>query len=186
MSSRGIMGDRIELKVESAGWVVKNTLNRLCASLRFVHHPMLFHSPDRLTCYPSGLIINPAYCSYCSRCYIGCIGLYRALERGQMRWTSRYANWTRTTAFRRTSKRRRGYPSEKSVKRGVRVVHGDKELVEKLGKDDLCPCGSGRRFQEVLPQRRPVRRFRARLLLLGSELHELGITGRALPVIPNS
>ncbi|HEX8696103.1 MAG TPA: SEC-C metal-binding domain-containing protein [Longimicrobium sp.] len=36
------------------------------------------------------------------------------------------------------------------MKRGVRVVHGDKELVEKLGRNDLCPCGSGRRFQEVL------------------------------------
>jgi uncharacterized protein YecA (UPF0149 family) len=50
------------------------------------------------------------------------------------------------------SKRKRGYPSESAVKRGTRVVHGDKELVEKLGKDDLCPCGSGRRFQTLLPQ----------------------------------
>jgi uncharacterized protein YecA (UPF0149 family) len=50
------------------------------------------------------------------------------------------------------SKRKRGYPSEKAVKRGKRIVHGDKELCEKLGKDDLCPCGSGRRFQTVLPQ----------------------------------
>jgi len=49
------------------------------------------------------------------------------------------------------SKRRRGYPSEQSVKRGKRTVHGDKELYEKLGKDDLCPCGSGKRFQKVLP-----------------------------------
>jgi hypothetical protein len=32
------------------------------------------------------------------------------------------------------------------VKRGLRVVHGDKELVEKLGRMDLCPCGSGKRF----------------------------------------
>jgi len=37
------------------------------------------------------------------------------------------------------------------VKRGLRVVHGEKELTEKLGRNDLCPCGSGRRFQEVLP-----------------------------------
>jgi len=36
------------------------------------------------------------------------------------------------------------------VKRGARVVHGDKELAEKVGRNDLCPCGSGRRFQEVL------------------------------------
>jgi hypothetical protein len=54
-------------------------------------------------------------------------------------------------AFKRTSKRRRGFPSETHVKRGVRVVHGDKELIEKLGRNDPCPCGSGRRFQEVLP-----------------------------------
>ena len=52
--------------------------------------------------------------------------------------------------FERTSKRRRGYPSETHVKRGRRVVHGDKELFEKLGRNDLCPCGSGRRFQKVL------------------------------------
>ncbi len=50
-----------------------------------------------------------------------------------------------------SSKRRKGYPSETHVKRGTRIVHGDKELLEKLGRNDLCPCGSGRRFQEVLP-----------------------------------
>jgi uncharacterized protein YecA (UPF0149 family) len=54
------------------------------------------------------------------------------------------------------SKRRRGYPSETQVGRGVRVVHGDKELIEKLGNRDLCPCGSGRRFQGLLPEQRPV------------------------------
>ena len=45
-----------------------------------------------------------------------------------------------------TSKRRKGYPSETRVKRGDRVVHGNKELIEKLGRNDLCPCGSGRFF----------------------------------------
>jgi uncharacterized protein YecA (UPF0149 family) len=45
------------------------------------------------------------------------------------------------------SKRRRSYPSETRVKAGVRVVHGDKLLVEKLGRNDLCPCGSGLRFK---------------------------------------
>lgn len=54
-------------------------------------------------------------------------------------------------AFESTSKRRKGYPSETQVKRGYRVVGGDKELVEKLGRNDLCPCGSTRRFQAVLP-----------------------------------
>jgi uncharacterized protein YecA (UPF0149 family) len=32
------------------------------------------------------------------------------------------------------------------VKRRERMVHGDKELREKLGRNDPCPCGSGRRF----------------------------------------
>jgi len=58
------------------------------------------------------------------------------------------------TRFEITSKRRKGYPSETQVGKGVRVVHGDKELHEKLGRNDLCPCGSGRRFQEVLPAHR--------------------------------
>jgi uncharacterized protein YecA (UPF0149 family) len=46
------------------------------------------------------------------------------------------------------SKRRRGFPSETKVKRGVRIVHGDKELTEKLGRNDLCPCGTGKRFKK--------------------------------------
>ncbi|MCB9874646.1 MAG: SEC-C domain-containing protein [Planctomycetaceae bacterium] len=46
------------------------------------------------------------------------------------------------------SKRRRGFPSETQVKRGVRVVHGGKLLEEKLGRNDLCPCGSGQRFKK--------------------------------------
>ncbi len=48
--------------------------------------------------------------------------------------------------FEITSKRRKGFPSETQVKRGVRVVHVTKELSEKLGRNDLCPCGSGRCF----------------------------------------
>ena len=48
--------------------------------------------------------------------------------------------------FEITSKRRKGFPSETRVKRGTRVVHGDKELREKLGRNDPCPCGSGRSF----------------------------------------
>ena len=46
--------------------------------------------------------------------------------------------------FEITSKRRKGFPSETRVKRGERIVHGTKELFEKLGRNDLCPCGSGR------------------------------------------
>jgi uncharacterized protein YecA (UPF0149 family) len=49
-------------------------------------------------------------------------------------------------SFEITSKRRKGFPSETNVKRGVRLVHGNKELSEKLGRNDLCPCGSGRSF----------------------------------------
>jgi uncharacterized protein YecA (UPF0149 family) len=50
------------------------------------------------------------------------------------------------SSFEITSKRCKGFPSETQVKRGVRVVHENKELSEKLGRNDLCPCGSGRRF----------------------------------------
>jgi len=46
------------------------------------------------------------------------------------------------------SKRRKGFPSETQVGRGVRSVHGDKEFIEKLGRNDLCPCGSGKRFKK--------------------------------------
>lgn len=46
------------------------------------------------------------------------------------------------------SKRRKSYPSETKVKRGVRMVRGNKELSEKLGRNDLCPCGSGKRFKK--------------------------------------
>jgi uncharacterized protein YecA (UPF0149 family) len=38
----------------------------------------------------------------------------------------------------------------------MRVVHGDKELTEKLGRNDLCPCGSGCRFQEMLLAQRAL------------------------------
>ena len=46
------------------------------------------------------------------------------------------------------SKRRRSYPSETRVKRGRQVVHGEVELVEKLGRNDLCPCGSGKKYKK--------------------------------------
>src|SRR5260221_1047408 len=71
-------------------------------------------------------------------------------------------------AFERSSKRRKGYPSETKVKRGARVVHGEKELVEKLGRNDLCPCGSGRCFQALLPPHRQIRRHQPRLLFSAS------------------
>ena len=57
------------------------------------------------------------------------------------------------------SKRRRGFPSEARVKRGARGVQtkaGFKEFVEKLGRNDPCPCGSRRRFQGLLHEVGPV------------------------------
>lgn len=42
------------------------------------------------------------------------------------------------------------------LKRGDRVVHGSVELAEKLGRNDLCPCGSGRRFQTMLSVERAL------------------------------
>lgn len=47
------------------------------------------------------------------------------------------------------------------MKRGERVVHGYKELAEKLGREDLCPCGSTRRFQALLHEDGTVRRLAA-------------------------
>ena len=40
-----------------------------------------------------------------------------------------------------------GILSEAHVQRGRRVVHGDKELSERLGRNDLCPCDSGLLFK---------------------------------------
>ena len=64
----------------------------------------------------------------------------KAVDHGQAR--------TRTVFFETMSKRRKGFPSETKVKRGVRIVHGNKELAEKLGRNDLCPCGSAKRFKK--------------------------------------
>jgi len=59
-----------------------------------------------------------------------------------------------TRAFTTMSKRRKGFPSETGVKRGARIVRGKKELSEKLGRNDPCPCGSARLFQARLPAQR--------------------------------
>jgi len=67
------------------------------------------------------------------------------------------------------SKRRRGFPSESQVKRGVRIVHSDKELFEKLGRNDLCPCGSGKRFKKCCRNSGCFRRRQPGPLLLESE-----------------
>ncbi|WP_345789656.1 SEC-C metal-binding domain-containing protein [Luteolibacter soli] len=54
------------------------------------------------------------------------------------------------------------------MKRGFRVVHGGKELHERLGRNDPCPCGSARRFQELLHADGALRWIAAGRLLLGS------------------
>jgi uncharacterized protein YecA (UPF0149 family) len=59
-------------------------------------------------------------------------------------------------AFAITRKRRKSFPSETHVKRGQRFVQGSIELIEKLGRNDLCPCGSGRRFQGLLHEVGPL------------------------------
>jgi hypothetical protein len=56
------------------------------------------------------------------------------------------------------------------VKRGLRFVRGgEKELVEKLGRRDPCPCGSGNSFQALLPRHRPVSTGRSGTIIGASE-----------------
>lgn len=67
-----------------------------------------------------------------------------------------------------TRKSKKGFPPESSVKRslgGIRTVNGGKELLEKFGRNDFCPCSSNRRFQELLHAHRWVWRLRASRLL---------------------
>jgi hypothetical protein len=54
------------------------------------------------------------------------------------------------------------------VKRGLRFVRGgEKELVEKLGRNDPCPCGSGARFQALLHALGPVSMARSGMITGG-------------------
>lgn len=66
------------------------------------------------------------------------------------------------------SKRRKGYPSETQVKRGFRILNkpeGEVELVEKLGRNDPCPCGSARRFKSCCLESGRLRWLKPRRLL---------------------
>ena len=74
------------------------------------------------------------------------------------------------------SKRKRGFPSEARVQRGNRVVHGEKELIEKLGRNDPCPCGSTRRFQTLLHDAASLR-WRQSPALLSENEYITGIAG---------
>ncbi|NRA29171.1 MAG: SEC-C domain-containing protein [Parvularculaceae bacterium] len=80
---------------------------------------------------------------------------------------------TLSLAFERTSKRRKGFPSETNVKSGHRFIRGGEvELVEKLGRNDPCPCGSGRSFQEVLPQGRQISMGATAMIIGGRQLFQ--------------
>ncbi len=46
------------------------------------------------------------------------------------------------------SKRRKGFPSETKVKRGVRIVHGNKELGREVGPKRSLPVRVGKRFKK--------------------------------------
>jgi hypothetical protein len=48
-----------------------------------------------------------------------------------------------TSAFERSSKRRKGFPSETRVKKGDRVVHGDKELIRETRPQRPVPVRLG-------------------------------------------
>jgi hypothetical protein len=70
------------------------------------------------------------------------------------------------------------FPSETQVKRDERAAKGgEKELVEKLGANDLCPCGSRRRFQALLPKQRPLSTGQDATTTSGSA--DVGFRGRA-------
>ena len=60
-------------------------------------------------------------------------------------------------------------PTESQVKRGPRSVRGgETELIEKLGGNDLCPCGSTRRFKNCCRLSGRFRRRDGRPLLPGA------------------
>lgn len=48
------------------------------------------------------------------------------------------------------------------------MVHGNKELVEKLGRNDPCPCGSQKSFQKVSHAKRPVSMARSAIIISGN------------------
>ena len=56
------------------------------------------------------------------------------------------------------------------MKRGMRTVRGDKELLEKLGRKDPCPCGSALSFQALLPAQRLLLTGRCAMTTTASDL----------------
>jgi hypothetical protein len=63
-----------------------------------------------------------------------------------------------------SSKRRRGFPSETQVKRGARVVHGNKELIRKARPQRPLPLRFNKTIQELLYAHKPFRRHNPRSL----------------------
>jgi len=73
-----------------------------------------------------------------------------------------------------TSKRRKGFPSETRVGKGRRIVHGDKELEEKLGRMDPSGrthlnvlCRDAQESQEVRVVPRGIELFAANSAFFG-------------------
>ncbi|MFI5457576.1 MAG: SEC-C metal-binding domain-containing protein [Isosphaerales bacterium] len=77
-----------------------------------------------------------------------------------------------------------GILSEAHVKPGRRVVHGDKELHERLGRNDFCPCGSGRRFKRCCRNTGCFRRRSEGPLRTIEALREKGISPILQPIMP--
>jgi SEC-C motif len=74
----------------------------------------------------------------------------KSIQKETLPWTPNFSQ--RSAANVGGDSRRR-----RELSAAFRVVHSDKELVEKLGRKDPCPCGSGRRFQKLLHANRPLR-----------------------------
>jgi len=64
------------------------------------------------------------------------------------------------------------------VKRGDRVVGDGKELIERLGRNDPCPCGSGRRFQALLYAGRQLSMGRSAITTVATE-ESIGVASGA-------
>jgi hypothetical protein len=61
-----------------------------------------------------------------------------------------FAGWIKLVGTRSPVNEGRASPQRRKSNAGTRVVGGCKELSEKLGRNDPCPCLSGRRFEELL------------------------------------
>ena len=72
--------------------------------------------------------------------------------------------WTPSSSSRPAINVAKDSRRRRELSAAFRVVHSDKELFEKLGRKDPCPCGSGRRFQKLLHANRPLRRIASRPL----------------------